>query len=167
MRTKLLLLLVLLSHALGTVFASAPQLISGTYLAGSNVTEPRPSQSKHFETLHGGVVVIGNVAGFYLFVKVREAPPSPLYVQIEYQDPLGGPSITNDMEFLPTMQELRFSSPSAVRGLRVGAEYKITVKVFEQRHATETLDVLVQTVRSYVDTAGAEPKVSNRIKPFP
>jgi hypothetical protein len=152
------LLIGLDSHAADTV------RFSGTYSKGHNITEPRPASSRYFETTEGGVVVIGNKAGFYLYVKMREQPPTPLYVRIEYENPEGGSPASNDTDIAPGHEGFGFSSPHFVKGLKIYSDYKIVVKAFSSRDAREPIDVLRQTVRSYVDSRGEELKVFRRLK---
>ena len=67
--------------AVGAAFAAMaaePLLISGTYQKGSNVTEPRPKKSEFLQTLHGGIAVIGDKAGYYLFTRVLKKPDKDL-----------------------------------------------------------------------------------------
>jgi hypothetical protein len=136
----------------------------GTYSKGHNITEPRPASSRYFQTTEGGVVVIGNKAGFYLYVKMREQPQMPLYVRIEYENPEGGSPASNDMDIAPGHEAFGFSSPDFVKGLKIYSEYKIVVKAFISREAHEPIDVLCQTVRSYVDSRQEELKVFRRLK---
>ena len=75
------------------VAASDIKHISGTYRLGSDVSEPRPARSRFLETLDGGLVVIRDQVAHYLRARVREKPSAPLYIKIEYQDPLGGPPL--------------------------------------------------------------------------
>ena len=153
--------------ALNVAAAAQVQLVSGTFMPGSNSTEPRPAQSRYLETLHGGLIVIGDAVGFYLFIRVREAPAAPLYITVEYPDPLGGPPITNDMDFLPVATDLHFSSPDAVRGIKLYSDYQIVVRVFDKKGSDSPIDTLVQTVRAYVDTRGAHPKVFKGVRAHP
>lgn len=127
-------------------------LIMGTHQRGSDLTEPMPRKSEYLETLHGGIVVIGNAAGFYLNTKVIKKPAKELYVVVEYENPNGGKPFVNDMRFKPTNEELHFSSPDFVRGLKRYSNYTITVRIFESKGAAKPLDTLKQTIRCYVDT---------------
>jgi hypothetical protein len=136
----------------------------GTYQKGSNVTEPRPKRSAYLETLHGGVVVMPEGAGYYLFTRVIKKPEKELYVTVEYEDPMGGKPFVNDMAFVPTAEELHFSAPEFIRGLKGYGDYEVVVRVFESKSATQPIDTLRQTIRSYIDTRGAKPKMFKRLK---
>jgi hypothetical protein len=150
--------------AASAVIAAEPLLISGTYQKGSNVTEPRPNKSEFLQTSHGGVAVIGDKAGYYLFTRVLKKPDKDLYVRVEYENPTGGPPLTNDMVFRRDLKELHFSAPEFVKDLRSYSDYRITVKIFESRDAREPIDTLRQTIRCYVDTSGAKIKLYNKLK---
>lgn len=144
--------------------AAEPRLVIGTYQKGNNVTEPRPKKSEYFETLHGGVLVVGDDAGYYLFTKVIKKPAKDLYIVVDYENPSGGKPLTNDMEFKTTAEELHFSAPAFVKGLKSYSDYEIIVRVFESKEAKEPIDTLKQTIRCYVDTRGPKAKMFNRLK---
>jgi hypothetical protein len=144
--------------------SAEPALVIGTYQKGNNLTEPRPKKSEYLETLHGGIVVVGDNAGYYLFTNVIKKPARDLYVTVEYENPSGGKPFKNDMEFKTTAEELRFSAPEFVKGLKSYSDYELTVKIFESKEAKEPIDTLKQTIRSYVDTRGPNVKMFNRLK---
>ena len=159
-------LIFLVSILLATVAAQAaqPALVVGTYQKGNNVTEPRPKKSEYFETLHGGIVVVGDNAGYYLFTKVIKKPSKDLYIVVTYENPSGGKPFMNDMEFKTTAEELHFSAPEFVKGLKSYSDYEITVRVFESKEAKEPIDMLKQKIRCYVDTRGPKAKMFSRLK---
>ncbi|MBI2814992.1 MAG: hypothetical protein HYX71_11980 [Opitutae bacterium] len=138
-------------------------LIVGTALKTSDKTNPEPAQSRYFETEHGGVVLIGANAGFYLKVNPREKWKKPIYVQIEYENPADpGAPLINDME-LPVLKRnllvkesplIQFSSPRFITGMRNGAEYTIVVRIFEKKGAAKSIDILRQKFKSHVDASG-------------
>ncbi len=164
-RVSALLICACLAHfAVVTAQAEQPALVFGTYLKGNNVTEPRPKKSSYLETLHGGIVVIGNQAGFYLNTRVIKQPEKDLYIVIEYENPSGGKPFVNDMLFKTDAEELDFSSPDFVKGLRSYADYTITVRVFDSKDATVPLDTLRQKIRCYVDTRGSKLKMFKGLK---
>jgi hypothetical protein len=131
-----------------------PLLISGTYQKGSNVMEPRPKKSAYLQTVHGGTVVIGDQAGYYLFVRVIKKPSKDLFMRIYYENPDGGQPFTNTRTFGRDAEEFHLGSPDFVKNLTNYATYSITVKVFESADAQAPTDVLTQKIRSYVDTHG-------------
>ncbi len=164
MKTIALFLIAASLFCVSSTHAAQPALVTGTYQKGSNNTEPRPKRSTYLETLHGGVVVMPEGAGFYLFTRVIKKPENELYVTVEYENPLGGKPFVNDMAFVPTAEALHFSAPEFIRGLKSYGDYKIVVRVFESRSATEPIDTLKQSIRSYVDTRGEKPKLFKRLK---
>ena len=143
----------------------APMMVAGTYTRGSNLTEPRPVKSKFLETIQGGVVIINGKAGFYLIVNTRKPFGRPVYVTTEYENPVDPTKpLVNDMSLPAEGGQLNFSSPDFVRGLKINEEYRVTVKVFESKAASEPMDTLVQKIRSYVDWTGPEVKIYDRLK---
>lgn len=147
--------------------AAEPSLVSGTHLKGTDFTEPRPKRSQFLETVDGGIAITGEKAGFYLFTKVIKKPVKELYVVAEYENPSGGGPLRNKGLFKPTAEELRFGSPDFVKGLRIYSNYTITIKIFESRALGKPIDVLKQTIRSYVDTRGSKVLVHKELKEQP
>jgi hypothetical protein len=147
------------------VQSAEPQMVYGVYEHGHNITEPRPQKSRFLQTTQGGVVVLGQKAGFFLTVKTNEHPKSALYIRVEYEDPRGGIPAWNDMEFSPNAGGFNFSSPGFVEGLKIYSDYEIKVSIFERSGDPKPIDVLRQKVRSYVDTRGTELKVFSKLQP--
>ena len=150
-----------------SVRGAKPVAVMGTYQKGSNFTEPRPKKSNYLQTVHGGIVVLGSDAAFYLLTKVIKKPDKKLYVRVDYENPDGGSPLQNDMLFEPSMEWLRFSAPHFVKGLRSNSDYVITVRIFPSREAREPIDTLRQTIRSYVDTRGPKAQFYKRLKVKP
>jgi len=146
-----------------SVLGAEPVVVMGTYQKGSNFTEPRPKKSKYLQTIHGGIVVMGSDAAFYLFTKVIKKPDKKLYIRVDYENPDGGSPLQNDMWFEPSLEGMRFSAPHFVKGLRSYADYVITVRIFTSREAREPIDTLRQTIRSYVDTRGPKAQFYKRL----
>jgi hypothetical protein len=71
------------------------------------------------------------------------------------------------MDFLPVATDLQFSSPGAVKGIKLYSDYQVIVRVFDRKGSDVPIDTLVQTVRAYVDTTGAHPKVFRGIRAHP
>lgn len=139
-------------------------MVRGTRTAGSNVTEPRPRSSRYLETLHGGFVIVRkNVVGHYLQIKVREAPPKPMFIKVHYETADKKRTISNTSRFPPSADGFVFSAPEHVPGIRIYQDYEIRVEVFESAGSSKPVDVLVQPVRSYVDTTGDAVKVFNNV----
>ena len=159
-------LLVAVCVWLSSVAAGAPQLVKGTFLEGSNLTEPRPVESEYLRTVHGGVVVAGDVVGFYLIVKFKKALSTELFARIRYEDPLGGPDAENTGNLVPGMEGAAFSSPGNVDGLEVYQDYTVTVSLYESEDSETPFDVLVQTIRSYVQNKDGVTKVFDGIEEY-
>jgi hypothetical protein len=142
-----------------------PVFVKGTYMPGSNITEPRPRTSQFFKTDHAGFVVLKKGAAYYLQARVLKSPPSTYYVRIEYENPQDkSHPFVNDMELTPTMDGVRFSSPDVVWGIRNYQDYTIRASVFTSRESTQPIDTLIQPVRAYVDTTTDEVRVYNRMQ---
>jgi hypothetical protein len=77
--------------------------------------------------------------------------------------PLAEP-FTNDAVLKPTTEGLVFSSPDFVKGLRIYADYTITVRIFASRNAADPIDMLKQKIRCYVDTRGPTLKLFESLK---
>ena len=142
-----------------------PVLVKGTYMPGSNITEPRPEKSQFFKTDHAGFVVLEKGAAYYLQARVLKSPPSTYYIRVEYENPQDkSRPFVNNMDLTTTMDGARFSSPDVVWGIRNYADYTIRVSVFTSRESTQPIDTLVQPVRAYVDTTSGEVRIYNRMK---
>lgn len=142
-----------------------PVLVNGTYMPGSNITEPRPRESQFFRTDHAGFVVLEKGAAYYLQARVLKSPPSTYYIRIEYENPQDkSHPFTNDMDLTPTMDGVRFSSPDVVWGIRNYTDYTIRVAVFTSRDSRQPIDTLIQPVRAYVDTTTGEVRIYNRME---
>lgn len=151
------LLIIVLASCAPTLREFTPSskntLISGVYKSGSNMTEPRPVESKYLKVNTGGVVIIRAGAGLFLNVAVKEKPTKDLYLVIEYENPQDpNAPLVNDQVFFKNAEKFVFSSPSTIRGLKSFGDYKITVKIYDSKQKKELLDTLTQKVRSYANT---------------
>ena len=142
-----------------------PVFVKGTYMPGSNITEPRPRGSQFLMTDHAGFVVLEKGAAYYLQARVLKSPPSTYYIRVEYENPQDkNHPFTSDMDLTTTTDGVRFSSPDVVWGIRNYADYMIRASVFTNRESTQPIDTLVQPVRAYVDTTSGEVRIYNRIE---
>ncbi len=116
------------------------------------------------ETETGGVVIMPGGAGLFLNTRVIKHPNSELYVTVEYENPQGGAPLTNDMLFTPEVKELHFSVPVFQKGLKSYTDYVITVRVWKKKGSDRPIDILVQKVRSYVDTTGPSSLMFDKLK---
>lgn len=141
-------------------------LFFGTYRQESNITEPKPRQSEYLQTVEGGFAVIKGSAAYVLRVAVRKLPPTPCYIRVEYTDPLNKTKpFVNDMVFKPEAREFVFSSPGVVPGLQMYQTYSVRVVVLPDKASTTPIDVLVQPIRSYVDTTTDKVRVFGGLRP--
>lgn len=168
--TSLALLLLLASCGVTTgtspVKTKKPAFVTGTYTPGSNLTEPRPRESKFLKTEHAGFVVLEKGAAYYLHARVIQPRSSPIYIRVEYENPRdNGQPFVNDMELPPSRTSLTFSSPDVVSGIRNYGSYTIRATIYENRKSTTPIDTLVQPVRAYVDTTTSEVRVFNGMRP--
>ncbi len=150
----------------GRVAPGYPKFIAGTYMKGHNVTEPRPQASKFFKADEAGIIILENGAGFYLRARRIGGPARPLYIQVEYENPLDKAApFVNDMEFPAEETHAVFSSPEFVWGLRIYADYEIKVSFYASKEdLSKPLDVLVQKIRCYVDTTTRDIQVFDGLK---
>lgn len=141
-----------------------PAMIKGTYMAGSNVTEPRPRSSRYLQTEHGGFVVIGQKAGHYLQARVREAPRKTLFIRAYYEAG-NGQTLSTSGKFTPDAKGFVFSPPDFVTGIRCYQDYSIRVEITESESSRQPIDTLVQPVRSYIDTTSGTVRLFSKMKP--
>ena len=140
-------------------------MVSGTYQPGSNLTEPRPKKSKFLKTTQGGIVVMGNGAGYYLNVQLIKKLERDVYATVEWENPLGGAPFVNDAVLTPAMKGVGFSAPDFIKGLKNYTTYTIVVRLYESKEADTPFDTLTQKIRCYVDTTGDEVKGYGGLKP--
>ena len=140
-----------------------PALVFGVYESGHNVTEPKPQSSEYLQVETGGVVVMEQGAGLFLKTRVIKKPAYEYYITVEYENPVGAP-LLNDAPFKTGATNLNFSVPSVQSGLKSYADYKIVVRIWEKKDSEKPIDVLTQTVRSYVDTTGPKPLIFDKLK---
>lgn len=130
-----------------------PLYVMGTYQKGSNTTEPKPRKSKYLQVMTGGAIVVENGAGFYLKTAVIKKPEKELYLKVFYTNPRDKKKpFVNDMLFTPDLGLLKLSSPDIIPGIVGYRNYRITVKIYDNKDSKEPIDVLKQNVRSYIDT---------------
>ena len=141
-----------------------PFYISGTYVKGSNLVEPAPVRGKYLEVDVGGVVIIKKGAGFFLKIHIIKTPNSLLYFKIEYPNPLDASQpFINGMEYNPDGNVYIFSSPSVIKGLAGYGDYVIKIYVYDNKEAKNPIEILEQTVRSYVDTRENEILIFTKV----
>jgi hypothetical protein len=145
---------------LGAVPGSDVNLVEGTWTKYSDPSWPHPQKSRLLETLQGGVAVLEDGAGLYLMVKPLAPFEKTLYATIEYPNPADPKRVlVNDAELSARWKEYQFSSPELMTGLEAGVDYKVTVRIFDSMMSKQPIDILVQPIRSNVDTRGPKPKI--------
>lgn len=143
-----------------------PVFSKGTYMPGSNITEPRPVKSRLLSVEHGGFVILESGAAYYLHAVLNEPLTSNVYLRIEYENPRDREHpFVNDMELTPETRAVRFSSPDVVWGIQNYKDYTIRVTAFSSRQSSEPIDSLVQPVRAYVDTTTDKVRVFEGMQP--
>ncbi len=140
--------------------------IPGTYLSGSNLTEPRPTESAMLRLVSAGTVVLENGAGLYAVLEFKAPRTREYYVRSTWPDPLDPEQpIVNGAVVPIELSEFGLSSPRVISGLEIYKNYKIEIAVFESEDAIEPVDVLEQKLRSYVDTHGIPTMIHGRLRP--
>lgn len=175
MRPIIFLLLLTATIAAFNATAAATESVSdfamivGTSFGSVGQGDPKAARGKYFETVHGGVLLKGAQAGFYLQVKPLKSWRKPLYIKIDYQNPQDADTpLSNEMELPPIKRNalirqeplIVFSSPQFISGIRNHHTYRIVVRVFDKRGANTPIDVLQQDIVAYADTTGERVVVS-------
>jgi hypothetical protein len=143
-----------------------PTMLKGTYMAGSNVTEPRPQKSRFLQTDNAGIVLLKGGAAYYLQARVMNSPAKGFYYRAEFENPRDKTRpFFIDGEVSGQADGLLLSSPDLVWGFRSYADYTIRVMVYENRSSSTPIDTLVQKVRCYADTTTGEVRVFEGMKP--
>jgi len=145
----------------------SPLMVMGTWMKGSNFTEPRPKKSRYLGTKHAGLVVIEEGVGYYLAVHVLEAPEQEFHIKISYQNPLDTKRpMVNVQHFPPSAREFIFSTPKVVSGIKGQKMYSIKVEIFESPNAEKPIDVLKQKFRAYVDTTTSQILINENAETY-
>jgi hypothetical protein len=140
--------------------------VQGTYAPGSNLTLPRPRQSRFFRVQDAGFLVLKNKgAAYYLRAHVPEPRTTTYFVRIEYDNPQDTSyPFVNGLDLKPDMGGVLFTSPDVVWGIRNYQTYSIRVSVFADGHSKQPIDTLVQPFRAYVDTTTTEVRIYKSIR---
>lgn len=138
---------------------AGPIFLAGTYEKGANLTTPRPQVSKFFKTYAGGFDVAKDGAAYKVFVDVTQRRDKPMYVRVEFENPLDSKSPLTEEASLSADDNSIALTSKPVKGLKVYSDYIVKVMLYDSKDSEKPLDVLEQKVRSYVDTRGKEPKI--------
>ena len=143
---------------------SPPSFVSGLWKQGHNITEPRPKSSKFMKMLDAGFLVSGPREAYRADIQVSSSVPTPYFMQASFENPKD-PKKPFTEETVVSQPKSTFSlTHGPAKGLRIYRDYRITVKIFRQKGDTEPLDVLEQTVRSYIDTTGPIAKLKGGMR---
>ncbi len=127
--------------------------------SGFCLQKPPQGESKYLITSGAGFVVEqgASLEVFYaVLLAVKKHDFKKLYLEVKFDDPDSpGKFITQDYEINSNDKEIKLGSP-AVKGLKVGTEYTVLVKVFEDNKKTKQIDELIQKVNSSIDQAYLE-----------
>jgi hypothetical protein len=141
-----------------------PVFLLGTWLKGADTTLPRPVTSKYFKTYRGGFRLTAEGAYYLLHADVIRDREKPLYVVVEFENPLDpqhptrydGPLGPKDRSINP--------SHGPVHGLRIYESYWVKATLYESKDSATPIDVFTQNIRSLVDTRGEQPVVYGGLK---
>ena len=159
-----LLVLALAAFTCSGVAAKPPPVVSGVWKPGHNFTEPRPKSSKYMKTIDAGFLVSGTQEAYRAEIQVSPKLAPPYFVRALFQNPLD-PRKPFVEETLVSETMAQFSlTHGPVKGLQISRDYRITVEIFRQKGDAQALDVLVQSVRSYLDTTGPVTKLKSNLR---
>lgn len=137
-----------------------PIYVQGTYMKGSNVTEPKPQESKYLKVDNAGTVIVEAGVGFFLNVTIKKRPPTKYYITVEYPNPEDpARPLINDVPFNPLHENLVLSSPEVIKNLAGYGDYDVIIRVYKDENSMELVDTLTQTIRSYVDTREEDVRI--------
>lgn len=143
-----------------------PLFVNGVHPADEGGEESAPQKSRFFEAESGGIVVEQHRVGFYLQLRVREAPTQELLLHVECENPVDEeqPFATHD-RFQADSSGFLFRSPTFFTGIQAEKLYTIKVSVFSDPSQTDPMDVLIQKVRSYINTTGGNVLIHSDRQP--
>lgn len=165
MKTKLVSMVLLVAAVWPFILrADEMELVVGTYQKGSNITEPRPAESKYLRTTLGGFHLIQGMAGFKLFIEVIQHPEQRVYTRVMIENPKAADERFVYEHYLdPDTPSITITHGPAI-GLKIYKDYTLDVFLFSDAARTQEIDHLTQKIRSYVDTTGKKLKLFKGIK---
>ena len=143
---------------------STPIFISGIWKPGANITEPHPKSSKYIKRTVAGFLADTHEAAYTAHVEISPEVKAPFFMQVFFEDPLNSKKPFKEEAVIPRCLKSYSLTHGPAKGLQIYHDYRITVKVYQHKGDAEPRDVLVQSVRSYVDTRGTGKKLMNGIK---
>jgi hypothetical protein len=139
-------------------------IASGTWMKGSNITEPRPAKSKYFKVYQGGFCFSERGARYFFIADIIKQLDKPVWIKVECQNPLNKKEpFTEEGEIQPGSGSLSYTS-GYIKGLEMKKNYWIKVTVYESEAKVVELDKITQHIRAYVDTRGPEVLIYKDLK---
>lgn len=143
---------------------SPPGFVSGVWKKGHNITEPRPESSKFMKMFDAGFLVAGSDEAYRVNIDISPTTPTPYFIQATFENPKDAKKPFREETVISKPQRSASLTHGPVKGLRIYRDYRITIKLFHHKGDAEPFDVLVQTVRSYIDTTGPATKLKDGMK---
>jgi hypothetical protein len=144
--------IVYLCFAFNALYLEAETYVSGTYQQGHNATEPRPQKSKFLKTYTGGFAVSERGARYALLIDVITKRSKDYIIKAEYEDPSNKKPIIQEGR-LPHKDKSISLGTDYIKGLKIKKDYTVKVYLIDT-DTLQTVDTLIQKVRSYIDTTG-------------
>lgn len=137
----------------------------GTYQKGSNITEPRPRETKYLRTEVGGFEIIQGFAAFKLYIDVIRKPERRLYTRAIIPNPSdqGSPFVYE--HYLDPSTPSTSLTHGPAMGLQIHKDYTVKFILYSDEARTKEVDRLSQKIHCYVDTTGHTLKLYGRMKP--
>lgn len=159
------LLLVVTACTLTAADKPAPmELVVGTYREGSNITEPRPAQSKYFKTTLGAFHLIRGMAGYKWFIETIKPPEKRLYTRSIIENPQDPKKpFVYEGTIDPDTPSTTITHGPAL-GLKIYKDYTVEFIAYADEKRKKEVDRLTQKIRSYVDTTGPQLKMFDGMK---
>jgi hypothetical protein len=160
----LLLLAVSLGSLVAANTAAPTELVVGTWREGSNLTEPRPAQSRYFKTTLGAFQIIQGFAGYKWFIEVIKHPEKRIYTRTIIENPQDPKKPFVYEHFIdPTTPSTTLTHGPAI-GLKIYQDYTVEFIAYSDAKRKKEIDRLTQKIRSYVDTTGPELQLFSGLK---
>lgn len=162
---KIILIIFLLGFGFTiNSFAEEEVLVSGVWMKGADLTEPRPVKSEYFKVYQGGFYTSVKGARYFLLADILPNIEKPLWVKVQCQNPLNpkepfieeGPINVGD-------RSLHYSS-DYIKGLKIYREYWMKITLYDSKEQKKEIDKITQKIRSYVDTTGEEVRIYKDVK---
>ena len=109
---------------------------------------PSPVTSEYLQTLGGGYsarILDRRIAGYYCSMTFKPVKKlsAPLYLEVRFENPAGGPALITDAELDPGQQNVFVMSPD-LHGLRDHHVYRIEVALYDSAAKTRQVGTHIQ-----------------------